>query len=146
MRSTYRSSITQTRSTYIPSNTRFGNNLPEAGRAKMRSICLRFAKCRHDTLIQSNKKQQIAIFLQLHVTIRVTSAIFLIRSRHFPFIKLRDCSKILVFLKLALLLLHLNTISTRAFILQKSAGTKMVLFAILMHSFGQRFAFALYQP
>ena len=109
----------------------------KAGRAQMRSICLRLAKCRHDTLIQSKRKQQIAIFLQLCVTIRVTSALFFIRSRHFPSMKLRDCSKILVFLKLAHLLLHLNAISTRAFILQKSAGKKMVLFAILMHSFGQ---------
>ena len=95
------------------------------------------AKCRHDTLIQRKRKQQIAIFLQLYVTIRVTSALFFIRSRHFPYMKLRDCSKILVFLKLAHLLLHLNAISTRLFFLQKSAGKKMVLFAILMHSFGQ---------
>ena len=95
------------------------------------------AECRHDTLIQSKRKQQIAIFLQLHVTIRVTSAIFFIRSRHFLSMKLRDCSKIPVFLKLAHLLLHSNAISTRAFTLQKSAGKKMVLFAILMHSFGQ---------
>ena len=57
--------------------------LIKASRAQMRSICLRLAKCRHDTLIQSKRKQQIAIILQLHVTIRVTSAIFLIRSRHF---------------------------------------------------------------
>ena len=73
----------------------------KASRAQMRSICLRLAKCRHDTLIQSKRKQQIAIFLQLYVTIRVTSALFFIRSRHFPSMKLRDCSKILVFLKLA---------------------------------------------
>ena len=82
----------------------------KAGRAQMRSICLRLAKCRHDTLIQSKRKQQIAIFLQLYVTIRVTSALFIIRSRHFPSMKLRDCSKILVFFKLAHLLLHLNAI------------------------------------
>ena len=56
----------------------------KASRAQMRSICLRLAKCRHDTLIQSKRKQQIAIFLQLYVTIRVTSALFFIRSRHFP--------------------------------------------------------------
>ena len=54
------------------------------------------------------KKQQIAIFLQLYVTTRVTFALFFIRSRHFPSMKLRDCSKILVFLKLAHLLLHLS--------------------------------------
>ena len=111
--------------------------LSKASRAQMRSICLRLAKCRHDTLIQSKRKQQIAIFLQLYVTIRVTPALFFIRSRHFPSMKLRDCSKIVVFLKFARLLLHLNAISTRAFILQKSAGKNMVLFAILMHSFGQ---------
>ena len=109
----------------------------KAGRAQMRSICLRLTKCRHDTLIQSKRKQQIAIFLQLYVTIRVTSALFFIRPRHFPSMELRDCSKNPVFLKLAHLLLHLNAISTRAFTLQKSAGKKMVLFAILMHSFGQ---------
>ena len=129
----------------------------KASRAQMRSICLRLAKCRHDTLIQSKRKQQIAIFLQFYVTIRVTPALFFIRSRHFhfvlaifisfspfsfrsrhfPYMKLRDCSKIVVFLKFARLLLHLNAISTRAFILQKSAGKNMVLFAILMHSFGQ---------
>ena len=58
----------------------------------MRSIRIRLAKYRHYTLIQSKRKQQIAISLQLP--------------------------------------LHLNAISTRAFILQKSAGKKMVLFAI----------------
>ena len=46
--------------------------------------------------------------------------------------KLRDCSKILVILKLVYLPLHLNAISTRAFILQKSAGKKMELFAIFI--------------
>ena len=60
----------------------------KASRAQMRSICLRLAKYRHDTLIQSMRKQQIAIFLQLHVmmhvTSKVTSTIFLIRSRRFP--------------------------------------------------------------
>ena len=66
-----------------------------------------------------------------------TTSPFSCRSRHFPSMELRDCSQIPVFLKLAHLLLHLNAISTRAFILQKSAGKKMVLFAILMHSFGQ---------
>ena len=98
----------------------------KAGRAQIRSICLRLAKRRYDTLIQSNEKQQIAIFLQLHVTIRVTSALFFIRSRNFRSMKLRDCLKILICLKLALLLMHLNTILTRPFILQKSARTKMV--------------------
>ena len=58
----------------------------KASRAQMRSICLRLAKCRHDTLIQSKRKQQIAIFLQLYVTIRVTPALFFIRSRHFHFV------------------------------------------------------------
>ena len=46
----------------------------------MRSIRIRLAKCRHYTLIQSKRKQQIAIFLQLHITIRVTSAILFIRD------------------------------------------------------------------
>ena len=45
--------------------TRVPTSLAKAGRAQMRSICLRLAKCRHDTLIQSKRKQQIAIFLQL---------------------------------------------------------------------------------
>ena len=61
-------------------------DLNKASRARIRSTCLRLAKCRHDTLIQSNNKQQIAIFIQLHVTIRVTSAIFFIQSRHFHFL------------------------------------------------------------
>ena len=64
--------------------------------------------------------------------------------------KLRDCSKILVFLKLAHLEMNLNTISTRAVILQKSAGKKMVLFAhleaLIWPILSKRFAFALYQP
>ena len=54
-------------------------HISKASRAQMRSIFLRLAKCRHDTLIQSKRKQQIAIFLQLYVTIRVTPALFFIR-------------------------------------------------------------------
>ena len=64
---------------YANLKTPYARILCKASRAQMRSICLRLAKCRHDTLIQSKRKQQLAIFL----------------------LKLCDCLKILVFLKLA---------------------------------------------
>ena len=122
----------------------------KASRAQMRSICLRLAKCRHDTLIQIKRKQQIAIFLQLHVTIRVTSAIFLIRSRRFFFMKPRDCSKILVFFEIgAFIIAFKRNINSLIFPTEKCRekyGVFRHLDALIWPTLSKRFAFALYQP
>ena len=116
----------------------------------MRSICLRLAKCRHDTLIQSERKQQIAIFLQFHVTMRVTSTIFFIRSRHFPSMKLRDCSKIPVFFEIAAFIIAFKrNINSRIYPTEKSRekdGVIRHIDALIWPTLSKRFAFALYQP
>ena len=129
----------------------------------MRSICLRLAKCRHDTLIQSKRKQQIAIFLQLYVTIRVTPALFFIRSRHFHFVLaifisfspfsfyetarlFKNCS----FFKIcAFIIAFKRNINSRIYPTEKCRekhGVIRHLDALIWPTLSKRFAFALYQP
>ena len=62
---------------------------------------------------------------------------FFFRSRHFPSFFVRLFKNSSFFEIGGFINAFKYTISTRAFILLKSAGTKMMLFATLMHSFGQ---------
>ena len=122
----------------------------------MRSICLRLAKCRHDTLIQSKRKQQIAIFLQLYVTIRVTSALFIIRSRHFPvvlaifFYETARLFKNSSFFQIgAFIIAFKRNINSRIYPTEKCRekdGVIRHLDALIWPTLSKRFAFALYQP
>ena len=129
----------------------------------MRSICLRLAKCRHDTLIQSKRKQPIAIFLQLYVTIRVTSALFFIRSRHFPvvlaiflsfspfsFYETARLFKNSSFFKIgAFIIAFKRNINSRIYPTEKCRekdGVIRHIDALIWPTLSKRFAFALYQP
>ena len=130
--------------------------LGKAGRAQMRSICLRLAKCRHDTLIQSKRKQQIAIFLQY--TSRYAShlryfsydlAIFLSFSP-FSFYETARLHKNSSFFKFgAFIIAFKRNINSRIYPTEKCRekdGVIRHLDALIWPTLSKRFAFALYQP
>ena len=122
----------------------------------MRSICLRLAKCRHDTLIQSKRKQQIAIFLQLYVTIRVTPVLFsydlaiFISFSPFSFYETARLFKNCSFFKIcAFIIAFKRNINSRIYPTEKCRekhGVIRHLDALIWPTLSERFAFALYQP
>ena len=128
----------------------------KAGRAQMRSICLRLAKRRHDTLIQSKRKQQIAIFLQL--TSRYAShqrylsydfAIFLSFSP-FSFHETARLFKNSSFFKIGAFIIAFKcNINSRIYPTEKCRekdGVIRHIDALIWPTLSKRFAFALYQP
>ena len=123
----------------------------------MRSICLRLAKCRHDTLIQSKRKQQIAIFLQFYASryashLRYFSydlAIFISFSP-FSFYETARLFKNCSFFKIcAFIIAFKRNINSRIYPTEKCRekhGVIRHLDALIWPTLSKRFAFALYQP